>query len=122
MVAQARQHGQAHDDLAADGPRARKLPGREGTGGGKVGGAVFGQVVTRAITAFARQVRDVVIGSSIAPKGAYAGELCVDLTCEVKAVVEPRGVSDAGGEPVPQGEGVVRSGQFFGKASGVGEA
>jgi len=51
---------------------------------------------------------DVVIGSSNCPKGACCGKLCVDLTCEVKAVVlSPGVVSDAGREPVPQGEGVV---------------
>ena len=77
--------------------------------------------MVQAIVAFAWQVRNVVVGAAVAPKGADTRKAGVDFACEGKAVIPGRGVGDPLGEPVPQHQGVVSTGQRGGEARGEGE-
>jgi len=68
--------GRPYDDLAADGPRARELPGREGTRGGKgSAGAVFPAGRGPGAQALRARCGNLVIGFHCHQKGACAGKL-----------------------------------------------
>jgi len=84
------------------GASARKLPAGETAFGAGFDGAAFGEVCVGAGQPFARQMGKVLGRERVAPEGANAAELRVDVGDHLAAVVVVRLVFDAGRKPVPK--------------------